>query len=174
MEGLYTTPPLAGSSPQVTQETPMGASSACGQLKLRRARSYTCTLRSCHCMRRTGKPLRAYPAASSLPRVLECGEGSRVLKWLMKVEKGKAGEVGKDIRHHLRPPPFTGKETWTYRGKTTCSRAYVRIGEEACFSCTSFFAVIKEGAFAEHLLCTQSHTKLHGELERSSETWFPV
>ena len=102
VEGRCTTPPSAASCPQVTLQMPVGASSACGRSRLRRARSCTCTLRGWRCTRGTGKPPRAL-AASYLPRLLGCGWGLGVLKWLncwlMEVKKGRAGEGGKDIRN---------------------------------------------------------------------------
>lgn len=63
------------------------------------------------------------PVASWLPRLLGCGLGSGVLKWLncwlTEVEKGRAGEGGEDIRNHqFWSPPFMHKET----------RAYSRVG----------------------------------------------
>ena len=92
----------------------------------------------------------------------------------MEVEKERAGELGKDLRHQLPSPPFTDKETRTYRGKGSHPKLHSRIGEEVCFSYTSPFAVIQEGVLTEHLLCAQSCTKLHGGPERSSKMWFPV
>lgn len=67
VEGLCTTPPLAASSLQVTLEMPVGASSVCGRLRPQRARSCICTLKGCHCTRRTGKPLRVPSQPHSLP-----------------------------------------------------------------------------------------------------------
>lgn len=108
-------PPSAGSSPPVTLVTATGASSACGPSKHPRDRSCICTLRSCHCMTRTGKalrgtarqvlPLSLFPS-QSIGMSLGIPSPGTVRTLAPGLQERWSGEAGKDpggLQHPLSP-----------------------------------------------------------------------